>query len=92
MAIGSRRPPALVLSRSGDRRLRAYSLLKSLGYDPLGFSSIVDAEAWLQEDTPGAAIVDSAPGRGAGRLLGILEERCVNLIAMDARRPHPPAA
>lgn len=56
----------------------------------LGFSSSADAEAWPENDMLGAAIVDSASDCEAGHLLGIQEERCVDLIAMDA--PRSPSA
>jgi hypothetical protein len=86
------RPPALVLSGSDPRRRRACRLLESLGYDPLGFSSNKDAEAWLEEDTPEAAIVDGPCDRELEVLFGVLRARNVDLIALDGPPPQPSRA
>ncbi|MGU3558539.1 hypothetical protein [Methylobacterium radiotolerans] len=67
-------------------------MLESLGYDPLGFSSNKDAEAWLEEDTPEAAIVDGSCDRELEGLFGVLKARNVYLIALDDPIPLPSRA
>ena len=89
MAARPLRPPALALSRSAARRRRACRMLERLGYDPLGFSSNKDAEAWLEEDTPEAAIVDDPCDRELEGLFSVLKARNVDLIALDGPPPQP---
>lgn len=75
------RPLALVLLHRADQRARGFHLLSEKGYNVLGFADAESTEAWLEEETPEVAIVESEPDPRQRGILETLAGRGVRLMS-----------
>ncbi|GJE52896.1 hypothetical protein GOFOIKOB_5971 [Methylobacterium tardum] len=75
------RPLALVLSHRIEQRTRNCHLLSEKGYNVLEFADAESTEAWLEEETPEVAIVESEPDPRQQGILETLAGRGVRLIS-----------
>ena len=75
------RPLALVLSQHGDERDRGCRLLSENGYNVLGFADAESTAAWLEEETPEVAIIETGAGPRWKGICGLLAGRGVTLIS-----------
>lgn len=77
------RPLALVLSQHGDERDRDCRLLSEKGYNVLGFADAESTAAWLEEETPEIAIINTEPSPRWQGISDLLARRGVTLIEPD---------
>ncbi|MGH1591115.1 hypothetical protein ACRBEV_25520 [Methylobacterium phyllosphaerae] len=77
------RPLALVLSQHGGARDRDCRLLIEKGYNVLGFADAESTAAWLEEETPEVAIIETGVGPRWQGICELLAGRGVTLIEPD---------
>lgn len=77
------RPLALVLSHDGDERDRGCRQLSEKGYNVLGFGDAESTAAWLEEETPEVAIIETGLSPRWQHICELLAGRGVTLIGTD---------
>ena len=77
------RPLALGLSLHGDERDRDCRLLSEKGYNVLGFADADSTAAWLEEETPEVAMIETRAGTRWQGICELLAGRGVTLIEPD---------